>query len=151
VIFSVISVAGVIGLGLMGSSSGTVELIGVIALIVAVIGTTGYTLLSRRLSAEFSPFERTYMMIAVGAVVINRVLSGVFPDTLSGVVYQRGQFSPVGSGRLALALSAGKATDSCYQAAREAMSGYTNVGNCVFFRTPVPGLEGIQIGGHIFY
>ena len=89
--------------------------------------------------------------MAVGAVVINRVLSGVFPDTLSGVVYQRGQFSPVGSGRLALALSAGKATDSCYQAAREAMSGYTNVGNCVFFRTPVPGLEGIQIGGHIFY
>ena len=89
--------------------------------------------------------------VAVGAVVINRVLSGVFPDTLSGVVYQRGQFSPVGSGRLALALSAGKATDSCYQAAREAMSGYTNVGNCVFFRTPVPGLEGIQIGGHIFY
>ena len=69
VIFSVISVAGVIGLGLMGSSSGTVELIGVIALIVAVIGATGYTLLSRRLSAEFSPFERTYMMIAVGAVV----------------------------------------------------------------------------------
>ncbi|MCR5426335.1 MAG: cell wall hydrolase [Lachnospiraceae bacterium] len=89
--------------------------------------------------------------VAVGAVVINRVLSGVFPDTLSGVVYQKGQFSPVGSGRLALALSAGKATDSCYQAAREAMSGYTNVGNCVFFRTPVPGLEGIQIGGHIFY
>ncbi len=89
--------------------------------------------------------------VAVGAVVVNRVLSGVFPDTLSGVVYQRGQFSPVGSGRLALALSAGKATDSCYQAAREAMSGYTNVGNCVFFRTPVPGLEGIQIGGHIFY
>ena len=68
-IFSVISVGGVIGIGLMGKSSGTVELIGVLALIVAVIGATGYTLLSRRISKEFSPFERTYMMIAVGAVV----------------------------------------------------------------------------------
>ena len=53
----------------MGKSSGTVELIGVLALIVAVIGATGYTLLSRKISKEFSPFERTYMMIAVGAVV----------------------------------------------------------------------------------
>ena len=69
VIFSVISVGGVIGLGLMGSSSGAVELIGVLALIVAGAGATGYTLLSRRLSKEFSPFERTYMMIAVGAAV----------------------------------------------------------------------------------
>lgn len=69
VIFCVISVGGVIGLGLMGSKSGTVELIGVLALIVAVVGATGYTLLSRRLSTEFSAFERTYMMIAVGAVV----------------------------------------------------------------------------------
>ncbi len=68
-IFSVISVGGVIGIGLMGKSSGTVELIGVLALIVAVIGATGYTLLSRKISKEFSPFERTYMMIAVGAVV----------------------------------------------------------------------------------
>lgn len=68
-IFSVISVGGVIGIGLMGGSAGTVELIGVLALIVAVIGATGYTLLSRRLANEFTPFERTYMMIAVGAAV----------------------------------------------------------------------------------
>ena len=31
------------------------------------------------------------------------------------------------------------------------MSGYSNVGTCVFFRTPIPGLEGINIGGHVFY
>ena len=68
-IFSVISVGGVIGLGLMGKSSGTVELIGVLALVVAVVGATGYTLLSRRISSEFTPFERTYMMMAVGAAV----------------------------------------------------------------------------------
>ena len=89
--------------------------------------------------------------LAVGAVVINRVLSSVYPNTVSGVIYQRRQFSPVASGRLALALSQNKATPSCYQAADAAMSGQTNVGGCVYFRTPIPGLTGIQIGGHIFY
>ena len=89
--------------------------------------------------------------VAVGAVVINRVLSSVYPDTVTGVIYQRKQFSPVASGRLAAALAAGKATQSCYQAADEAMAGVTNVGNCVYFRTPIEGLAGISIGGHIFY
>lgn len=89
--------------------------------------------------------------VAVGSVVINRVLSSVFPDTVVGVVYQRKQFSPVASGRLALALAENRATESCYRAADEAMAGMTNVGNCVFFRTPIEGLTGISIGGHIFY
>lgn len=89
--------------------------------------------------------------LAVGAVVINRVLSSLFPDTVVGVIYQRKQFSPAGSGRLALALAQNKATPACYQAAQEAMNGMTNVGNCIFFRTPIEGLTGISIGGHIFY
>ena len=89
--------------------------------------------------------------VAVGAVVINRVLSSVYPNTVTGVIYQKYQFSPVGSGRLAIALAENRATASCYKAADEAMSGQTNVRNCVYFRTPIPGLTGIQIGGHIFY
>ncbi|MBE5827624.1 MAG: cell wall hydrolase [Butyrivibrio sp.] len=89
--------------------------------------------------------------LAVGAVVINRVLSSVYPDTVVGVIYQNKQFSPVASGRLALALADDKANADCYRAADEAMKGYSNVGNCVYFRTPVPGLTGTQIGGHIFY
>ncbi|MBO4457004.1 MAG: cell wall hydrolase [Butyrivibrio sp.] len=89
--------------------------------------------------------------VAVGAVVINRVLSSVYPDTVVGVIYQNRQFSPVASGRLALALAEGKATESCFQAADEAMKGYSNVGNCVYFRTPIPGLSGRNIGGHVFY
>lgn len=89
--------------------------------------------------------------VAVGSVVINRVLSSAYPDSMVGVVYQNRQFSPVASGRLALALAEGRATSACYQAADEAMSGVTNVGNCVYFRTPIPGLTGISIGGHIFY
>lgn len=89
--------------------------------------------------------------VAVGSVVINRVLSSKYPDTVVGVIYQGGQFSPVASGRLDLALAADKATEKCYQAADEAMAGVTNVGNCVYFRTPIEGLNGISIGGHIFY
>lgn len=90
--------------------------------------------------------------VAVGSVVMNRVLSSVYPDTVTGVIYQSGQFSPVASGRLALALAEGRATGSCYQAADEVMGGTTNVGNCVYFRTPVDGIEPrYRIGGHIFY
>ncbi|MBR1691547.1 MAG: cell wall hydrolase [Lachnospiraceae bacterium] len=88
--------------------------------------------------------------VAVGAVVLNRVRSSLFPDTVAGVIYQNRQFSPVGSGRFAMVLARG-ANASCYEAAQEAMNGSTPVGNCVFFRTPIPGLTGIQIGGHIFY
>lgn len=90
--------------------------------------------------------------VAVGSVVINRVLSSVYPDTIVGVIYQSGQFSPVASGRLALALTEGRATSSCYQAADEVMAGTTTVGNCVYFRTPVDGITPrYRIGGHIFY
>lgn len=89
--------------------------------------------------------------VAVGAVVMNRVMSGVFPDTVVGVIYQKRQFSPVASGRLALALAENRATPACYRAADEAMAGKTTVGNCLFFRTPIEGLTGTQIGGHIFY
>lgn len=89
--------------------------------------------------------------LAVGSVVINRVLSSKYPDTVVGVIYQNKQFSPVASGRLDLALATNKATQRCYQAADEAMSGVTNVGTCVYFRTPIEGLSGINIGGHVFY
>lgn len=98
--------------------------------------------------AGAEPYEG---QVAVGSVVINRVLSSKFPNTIEGVIYQNRQFSPVASGRLALALSTNRATERCYRAADEAMAGVTTVGNCVYFRTPIEGLTGISIGGHIFY
>lgn len=88
--------------------------------------------------------------VAVGAVVLNRVRSPRFPSTVLEVVMQNRQFSPVGSGRFQLVLARG-ANESCYQAAQDAMAGASPVGNCLFFRTPIPGLTGQQIGGHIFY
>lgn len=88
--------------------------------------------------------------VAVGAVVLNRVRSPKFPSTVLEVIMQNRQFSPVASGRFALVLARG-ANESCYQAAQDAMAGASPVGNCLFFRTPIPGLTGMQIGGHIFY
>lgn len=90
--------------------------------------------------------------VAVGAVVINRMMSRVFPDTMIGVIYAKRQFSPVGSGRLALALKYNRATASCYRAADEAMAGRTTVADCLFFRTPISSVTPrYVIGGHIFY
>lgn len=90
--------------------------------------------------------------VAVGAVVMNRVMSGAFPDTIVGVIYQAGQFEPVMTGRLALALARDDATDACYQAADLAMAGQTTVADCIFFRTPIPQITPrYTIGGHIFY
>ncbi|MBO4563440.1 MAG: DMT family transporter [Clostridia bacterium] len=77
IVFSLLSVAGVIGIGLITKSSGSLDLIGVIALVVAVLAAVGYTLLSRGLAKEYSPFDRTYMMLAVGAVVFTAFAMGV--------------------------------------------------------------------------
>lgn len=90
--------------------------------------------------------------VAVGSVVMNRVRSAVFPNTIVGVIYQKGQFSPVASGRLALALAKGSASQSCYSAADAAMAGQSPVADCLYFRAPVAGkVPRYTIGGHIFY
>ena len=68
-LFSLLSVAGVIGIGLLSRSSGALDWIGVAALLVAVFSAVAYTLLNRDISTRFTAFERTYMMMAVGAVV----------------------------------------------------------------------------------
>ena len=67
--FSLLSVGGVIGVGLMTGSSGSLDGIGVAALVTAVIAAAAYTLLARGLSKTTAPFDRTYAMLAVGALV----------------------------------------------------------------------------------
>lgn len=95
------------------------------------------------------PFEG---QVAVGAVIMNRVKSSAFPNTIAGVVYQKGQFEPVMTGRLALALSRDEATESCYKAADAAMAGQNPIDSCLFFRTPISGINyKYRISGHIFY
>jgi drug/metabolite transporter (DMT)-like permease len=66
--FSLLSVGGVIGIGLLSGSSGRLDLIGILALVLAVVSAATYTLLSRNLSREVSAFSRTYVMMGVGAL-----------------------------------------------------------------------------------
>ena len=71
--------------------------------------------------------------IAVGNVVLNRVNSRKFPNTISKVIYQKGQFTPAGSGWLKKVLNGGKIPQSCYEAADRALAGERPVGGAVFF------------------
>ena len=88
--------------------------------------------------------------LAVGAVVMNRVKSGSFPNSISGVVYQSGQFTPASSGKLARVLNSGKISSSCYQAAAEALAGADNTGGAKYFHAGTNG-SGTVIGTQIFY
>lgn len=85
--------------------------------------------------------------VAVGAVVMNRVKSGSYPDTISDVIYQSGQFTPAMTGWLDSVLASGGYTDSAMQAAEDALAGSNPVGDCLYFST---GGGGYQIGDHYF-
>lgn len=87
--------------------------------------------------------------LAVGSVVLNRVKSSYFPNTISGVIYQSGQFSPVASGRLAYRLEAG-VNSACLQAAQEVLNGNITL-NCLYFRRNNGIIQGTVIGNHVFY
>ena len=88
--------------------------------------------------------------LAVGAVVINRVKSGSYPNSVSGVIYASGQFGPAGTGKVARLIQSGNIKASCLQAANEALAGSTNVGTATHFRR-AGSREGIVIGNHVFW
>lgn len=71
--------------------------------------------------------------VAVGAVVMNRMKSSEFPDTISGVIYQKGQFSCVTDGQFNKPIDE---NSTVYKAAREAMNGADPTNGCIFFYNP---------------
>ncbi|MCR5704872.1 MAG: cell wall hydrolase [Eubacterium sp.] len=105
--------------------------------------------------------ESTAGKRAVGIVVMNRVKSGLFPNTLSGVIYQRGQFTPARTGFLSKALwkyDSGRIPQACINAAKDTLNGEKNVnlsGNetdmskFLFFSRYLAGCR-LKIGGHQF-
>ena len=86
--------------------------------------------------------------VAVGAVIMNRVRSSQFPNSITEVVYQSGQFSPVASGILSSVVSQGARSD-CYQAAQEALAGSNPIGSALYFNSGSG--RGQQIGNQHFY
>lgn len=88
--------------------------------------------------------------VAVGSVVVNRVNSTYFPNSITDVIYQSGQFTPAASGKLALVLENGLTTDSCRNAANQVIGGSVS-GNWLFFCVNTGSVEGTVIDHQVFY
>lgn len=89
-------------------------------------------------------------MLAVASVVVNRMNSSYYPNTLRGVIYQSGQFPPATNGLVDKVLKRG-IKNSCKQAAEDALAGKNNVGSCLSFRASSSGHAGKVIGSNVFF
>ncbi len=92
-------------------------------------------------------------MIAVGSVIMNRLSSPNFANTLTGVIYAPGQFEPVGNGRVATIIANGP-VESCMAAAKDVLEGKRNIPYYYFkaaWWAEQHGVNGINIGGNVFH
>lgn len=91
-------------------------------------------------------------ILAVATVIMNRMESPAYPNTISGVVYQSGQFAPTWDGSLSRVLQNGPVS-LCYQVAQEALGGarLASVSGCYQFRSASTGVSGINVGGNVFF
>lgn len=91
-------------------------------------------------------------LLAVATVIMNRKASPKYPNTITGVIYQKGQFSPTWTGKLDKVLQRG-AKPLCYTVARDALNGarHAAVANCYQFRASWTGHAGTVIGGNVFF
>lgn len=88
--------------------------------------------------------------LAVGAVVMNRVRSGAYPNTISGVIFASGQFTPALNGKVARVYTNGNISAGCYEAAQAAINGETNVGGATHFRR-AGNHDGLLIDNQVFW
>lgn len=86
--------------------------------------------------------------VAVGAVIMNRVRSSAYPNSIEAVIYQSGQFGPASTGWLDRVRSSRGYTDTALQAANDALAGANPIGGCLYFDQ---GGYGMQIGAHYFH
>lgn len=101
----------------------------------AAAGSTNYVSSDHRLLAKCvyaeargEPYKG---QVAVAAVVLNRVASASFPNTVSGVIYQSGAFSCVDNGSIN-----NTPDSSCIRAALDALNGWDPTGGCLYYYNP---------------
>lgn len=126
---------------------------------IGLSGSTGasnysneHTLLAMVINGEArgEPYEG---QVAVGAVVLNRVKHSSFPNTIAGVIYQKGAFTAVDDGQINKPVQ-----ESCYKAASDALNGWDPTGGAVYYYNPVTATSSWiwsrpvikQIGKHVF-
>ena len=91
--------------------------------------------------------------VAVAAVILNRVKSSAFPNSISGVIYQAGAFTCVSDGQINLGTN-----DECTRAAQDAMNGWDPTGGAIYYFNPATATSKwiwsrpqlVTIGKHIF-
>ena len=88
--------------------------------------------------------------VAVGSVVMNRLNSPAYPNTLAGVIYASGQFTPARSGKVDRIYRGGNIQADSIAAAKEALAGSAPVGGATHFRRK-GNRQGTIIGAHVFY
>lgn len=112
------------------------------------VGTTDEMLLAALIQCEAGG-ESFEGQLAVGAVVMNRVRSGGYPNTIAGVIYAPGQFSPALCGAVERRVQKG-IKESCILAAQQAIGGASNIGGAMHFRRAGKH-DGMIIGNHVFW
>ncbi|MBE5805772.1 MAG: spore cortex-lytic enzyme [Clostridiales bacterium] len=113
---------------------------------------TDLNLLARLIYAE-ARGEPYTGQVAVGAVVLNRVRSSSFPNSIAGVIYQRGAFSVVDDGQINYSPNA-----TAIKAARDALNGWDPTSGCIYYFNPNTATSSwiwsrphvITIGNHRF-
>ena len=91
--------------------------------------------------------------VAIGAVIVNRVKSPQFPNTVAGVIYQKGAFTAVDDGQINL-----EPDETAYNAARDAMNGWDPTYGCLYYYNPAVATSAwiferqtvTVIGKHVF-
>ncbi len=106
------------------------------------------TLLAALIQCECGtqPYEG---QLAVGSVVMNRARGSY--GSIKNAIYAPYQFGPASSGKLAKTLASGAINGTARQAAKDAISGLSNIGNATHFRNVSSGHAGIVIGSHVFW
>lgn len=92
-------------------------------------------------------------MLAVATVIMNRVESSNYPNSVTKVIYDNGQFSPTWTGKLDRKLASG-ASNLAYEVAQDALDGkrLDSVSNCYYFLySGSSSRDGIVIGGNVFF
>ena len=98
----------------------------------ATSNTSDIQLMARAINGEArgEPYEG---QVAVGAVILNRVKSSKFPNTIAGVIYQSGAFTAVSDGQINVPIEEGS---TVYKAAKDAMNGWDPTGGCIYYFNP---------------
>ena len=94
-----------------------------------------------------------FRSVAIGAVIMNRVRSSSFPNTVAGVIYQKGAFTAVSDGQINL-----EPNQSAYNAAKDAMNGWDPTYGCLYYYNPAVATSAwifnrktvTVIGKHVF-